>query len=85
MRYCFEDLKEIIFGIKTTAKDKKAIVRIIEAKCAETSRAEFEFRQAYYSRISGRIETTPWELVKFRQVPVATSPDGLGSITEDQK
>jgi hypothetical protein len=85
MRYCFEDLKEIIFGIKTTAKDKKAIVRIIEAKSAETSRAEFEFRQAYYSRISGRIETTPWELVKFRQVPVATSPDGLGSITEDQK
>ncbi len=65
LRYRFEDLQGIIFGMKTTVQDKAAIVRIIHAKCKETGRAGFEFRQAYYSRLSGRVETTPWDLVKF--------------------
>jgi hypothetical protein len=52
-------------GLKTTTKDKAAIVRIIQAKCKEASRTSFEFHQAYYSRISGRVATIPWDLVKF--------------------
>jgi hypothetical protein len=65
LRYRFEDLQGIIFGIKTAAKDKAAIVHIIQSKCRETGRADFEFHQAYYSSLSGRVETTPWKLVKF--------------------
>jgi hypothetical protein len=66
LRYRFEDLQGIIFGIKTTAYDKAAIVRIVQAKCNEVGRTDFEFCQAYYSRLTGRVETTAWDLVKFR-------------------
>jgi hypothetical protein len=67
LRYRFEDLQGIIFGIKTTAEDKAAIVRIIQAKCAETGRTDFEFYQAYYSRLTGKVETALWDFVKFHQ------------------
>jgi hypothetical protein len=66
LRYRFEDLQGIIFGMKTEAKDKAAIVRIVQSKCHETGRTDFEFHQAYYSSLSGRVETTPWSLVKFQ-------------------
>jgi Protein of unknown function (DUF2971) len=66
LRYRFADLQGIVFGMKTTTEDKAAIARIIQAKCKETGRTSFEFLQAYYSRVSGRIATIPWDLVKFR-------------------
>jgi len=66
LRYRFEDLRGIIFGIKTTVEDKAAIVRIVQTKCNEIGRADFEFYQAYYSRLAGRVEATAWDLVKFR-------------------
>jgi hypothetical protein len=47
--------------------DKVAIVRIIEEKSAQTGRTDFEFYQAYYSRVTGKVETTLWDLKKFRQ------------------
>jgi hypothetical protein len=65
LQYRFEDLQGVIFGMKTTTEDKIAIARIIQAKCKQTGRSEFEFYKAYYSRITGRIETTPWTLVNF--------------------
>jgi hypothetical protein len=65
LRYRFEDLQGVIFGMKTTAEDKIAIARILQVKCEQTGRSDFEFHQAYYSRITGRIATTPWGLVKF--------------------
>jgi Protein of unknown function (DUF2971) len=65
LRYRFEDLQGVIFGMKTTTEDKIAIARILQAKCKETGRSDFEFYQAYYSRITGRIATTQWNLVKF--------------------
>jgi hypothetical protein len=65
LRYRFEDLQGIVFGMKTTAEDKAAIARIVQAKCKDTNRTDFEFHQAYYSRVSGRVETIAWSLVKF--------------------
>jgi hypothetical protein len=64
LQYRFEDLQGVIFGMKTTTEDMIAIVRIIQAKCKQTGRSDFEFYKAYYSRITGRIAITPWSLVK---------------------
>ena len=72
LKYLFEDLQGIIFGMNMSAEDRAAIVRIIAAKCAETGRTDFEFYQAYYSRLTGKVEAALWDLVKFR--PVETAP-----------
>ena len=64
LRYRFDDLQGIIFGIKTTAQDKVAIARTVLEKCKQSGRTDFEFHQAYYSRRTGKIETTQWTLVK---------------------
>jgi len=54
LRYRFEDLQGIIFGMNMSAEDRAAIVRIIATKCAEMGRTDFEFYQAYYSGSLGR-------------------------------
>ncbi len=65
LRYRFEDLQGIIFGIKTAVQDKLAIIRVIESKCRKDGRKDFEFHQAYYSRQTGKIATTQLKLLKF--------------------
>lgn len=65
LRYRFEDLQGIIFGIKTPPEHKIEIMRIIGAKCRDEGRTDFEFYQAYYSRQTGRIETAQLSLLKF--------------------
>lgn len=65
LQYRFEDLQGIIFGIKTPLQVKIEIARIVQEKCKETGREDFELHQAYYSRLTGRIATTPWDLVKL--------------------
>lgn len=64
--YRFEDLQGIIFGMKTSLQDKSAIVGIIQQKCKEAGRKDFEFYQTSYSRRTGRVETSPWTLVKLQ-------------------
>lgn len=56
LEYRFEDLKGIIFGIKTSQLDKMKIIKIIREKCRDIKRTDFEFYQAYYSRESTQIE-----------------------------
>jgi hypothetical protein len=65
LRYSFSDLQAIIFGLKTTTQHKLQIARIIQQKSQQTSRKDFEFYQVVYSHHSGRIATTPWDLLKF--------------------
>lgn len=48
IKYKFENLNGIIFGIKTTIEDKIKIVKIIEQKCKKYKREEFNFYQAVY-------------------------------------
>lgn len=43
IKYRFEDLQGIIFGIKTSTQDKIEIIRLIEAKCKQERRQKFEF------------------------------------------
>lgn len=64
LRYRFEDLQAVIFGMKTSTEDKLAIVHLIQDKCKQTGRKDFKFHQTYYSRRTGKIDTTPWDLVK---------------------
>jgi hypothetical protein len=68
LRYRFEDLQGIIFGMNMSVADKATIVRIIASKCAEIGRTDFQFYQAYYSRLTGKVETALWDLVRFQQV-----------------
>jgi hypothetical protein len=72
LKYLFEDLQGIIFGMNMLSEDRAAIVRIIAAKCAETGRTNFEFYQAYYSRLTGKVEAALWDQVKFH--PTGTAP-----------
>lgn len=65
LKYDFNDLESIIFGIKTTDDDKLKILRIIEQKCKENNRKEFDFQQAYYSKDDGKIKTYKLDLLKF--------------------
>lgn len=63
-RYDFNDLEGIIFGIKTSVENKAKIVKIIEAKCKESGRNDFQFYQAYYSKETGKIEHELLRLLK---------------------
>lgn len=57
LKYDFNDLKSITFGIKTPNSAKLQIMKIIEKKCKENKRDKFEFYQAYYSKDSGIIDS----------------------------
>ncbi|MFI0429212.1 DUF2971 domain-containing protein [Mariniflexile sp. HMF6888] len=57
LRYDFNDLESITFGIKTSNSSKFEIIKIIENKCKENNRKRFDFFQAYYSKKSGQIES----------------------------
>jgi hypothetical protein len=56
--YKFEDLEAIIFGMRTRIEDKVKIKRIIDAKCKEHNRDNFDFYKASYSPSLGRMVIT---------------------------
>lgn len=66
IKYDFNDLDGIIFGMKTEIEDKIKIMKIIESKCKENNRQSFDFFQAYYSKDTGKIEHYKLDLVKFQ-------------------
>lgn len=49
LNYDFKSLKGLIFGIKTTMKDKIKIIDILKKKLKEEKRDDFELYQAYFS------------------------------------
>lgn len=53
--YEFNSLKGIIFGIRTSDEDKIKIIEVIQRKCAENKRTDFNLYQAYYSPEHGDI------------------------------
>ena len=63
--YNFADLEGIIFGLNTSIDDKLAIMRIIERKCVESGRKEFEFLQASYSSGTSRFDVFPLPHIKL--------------------
>ena len=56
LKYDFESLKSITFGMKTSSVDKSSIIEIVRAKCQEMNRTSFAFFQAYYSERHGSIQ-----------------------------
>ena len=62
MAYDFSAFRGIIFGITTCDDDKLAIIDLIKRKCIAAGRAEFDFRQAYYSSRAGQIDSFPLNL-----------------------
>ena len=49
LKYDFNSLKGIIFGIKISDKDRLRIIKIIQDKCEKYNRTNFKFYQVYYS------------------------------------
>lgn len=62
LRYEFESLKGIIFGIKVSSEDKVRIVAQVRENCVDAERTEFEFYQAYYWDRSGKIDYYPMDI-----------------------
>lgn len=62
LKYHFNDLKSITFGIKTQNSTKLQILKIIDKKCKENNRDKFSFYQAYYSKESGQIDSFKMEI-----------------------
>lgn len=59
LKYSFESLAGLIFGINTSMDDKIAVIKILTEKCKAVGRTDFQLEQAYYSPDSGKIETLP--------------------------
>ncbi len=65
LKYNFNNLKGLIFGIKTPLEDKLKIIEIIEKKCKENNRTSFEFHQAYYCHFKKSIQFRQMSFIKF--------------------
>lgn len=63
LKYQFNDLEGIIFGIKTPEDTIIDIIRIIKEKCHLESRTDFKFYQAFYSKETGRIDTAKMNFI----------------------
>lgn len=63
LKYDFNDLEGIIFGIKTSTSDKIKIIEIINQKCEEHNRTDFHLYQAYYSKENGNIKYEKLNLI----------------------
>jgi len=55
LKYKFDDLEAIIFGMQTSVEDKVKIIKIIESKCKAYNRKDFDFYQADYSSSLGKM------------------------------
>lgn len=67
LKYKFEDLEAIIFGARTATEDKIKIIKIIESKCKENNRKDFDFYQADYSQLSGSMKISKLNFIKVNQ------------------
>ncbi len=65
LKYDFNSLKGLIFGIKTSMEDKIKIIDIIRQKCKENNRNDFELYQAYYSHRDKNIQHKKIGFLKF--------------------
>jgi hypothetical protein len=73
LNYQFKDLDGIIFGIRTSDADKLAVLQIIEKKCKENDRADFNLYQAVYSQSQGKIEIVPMDGLRIFASQTQTS------------
>jgi hypothetical protein len=65
LKYDFNELEGIVFGIKTHVYEKAKIIRTIAEKCKEHKRNDFKFYQARYSYKSNVIISDELPLLRF--------------------
>ncbi len=65
LKYSFTSLKGIVFGIRTSMEDKLKIIKIIEQRCKENNRKDFEFYQAHYCHLNKNIQHRKMSFIKF--------------------
>ncbi|WP_417316268.1 DUF2971 domain-containing protein [Cycloclasticus pugetii] len=59
LRYTFDDLDGIIFGIKTADSDKYKLIEMVERMCQTRNREEFTFYQSFYDSSTDAIRYRP--------------------------
>ncbi|MDE0201927.1 MAG: DUF2971 domain-containing protein [Rhodospirillaceae bacterium] len=59
LKYKFESLRGIIFGMRTSDRDKVRMLDVLKKKCRENDRTEFQVFQAYYDHKTGNIGKYP--------------------------
>ncbi|MEM5720267.1 DUF2971 domain-containing protein [Proteus mirabilis] len=57
LKYDFNDLETLIFGVRTPVKERKEIINIIESKCIKNDRKKFDFYEMHYSSLRGKLES----------------------------
>lgn len=67
LKYNFNSLKGLIFGIKTPIEDKRKIIKIIQEKCKKNKRNDFELYQAYYSHKDKNIQHRKISFLNFNE------------------
>lgn len=65
LTYDFKSLKGLVFGIKTSREEKIKIIEIIERKCAEHGRDDFEFHQAFFDEKEKSVQYKKLSFIKF--------------------
>lgn len=65
LKYRFDDLEGIIFGMRTPPEQRREIVALIKEKCKASGRSTFSFYQSYYSQDTGKIEIVPVPMLKI--------------------
>jgi hypothetical protein len=66
LSYKFEDLSGIVFGARTDLEDKLKIMRIIDRKCAEHKRSDFEFSEILFMPETSTFIERRLDLVKIK-------------------
>jgi hypothetical protein len=67
LQFRFEDLTGIVFGARTNMDDKLAIMRIVDKKCGETKRSDFEFSEIRYLPSESRFQLFELSLLTPKQ------------------
>ena len=65
LKYDFNELEGIVFGIKTPVYEKVRIIRLVAEKCKEHKRNDFKFYQARFSDGDNTIISDELSLLRF--------------------
>jgi Protein of unknown function (DUF2971) len=66
LQYEFEELAGIVFGFRTKHEHKLEIMEIIDRKCSEAGRSDFEFSEVRYSAVESKFHVAPLTLLKVK-------------------
>jgi hypothetical protein len=65
LKYDFNELEGIVFGMKTPVYEKVQTIRIVTEKCKEHKRSDFKFYQARFNDKSNDITSDELSLLRF--------------------